>query len=186
MKKAITISLFAIFIVSFIIPVGAFTPLQPNEQVEYIFREYYTLNTNGEKAEKIICTEMYNCPGSKFGNEYYLIRFISKNVLKQTYFNRFGNNNEFYESSEITNRLFPSGIVVFIGNPYDDEYKDNFLSLAEIAKSNPDAIDYISEQIGTEYVGRSEDTNSMDSYSTQPKETVKKPTAKSANTMKVT
>lgn len=168
MKKVITISLIAIIFVSLIIPVKAFDPLPSNEQVEYNFKMYYSFKTNGGKAENVVCTALNNCPGSEFGNEYYLLRFTSADAIKESYYNFFGYNSEFYESSEITNLLFPSGIVVFIGNPYDEENKDKFLSLSEIAQSNPDAIVCISEQIGTEYVGKRKKIDSTDPYSIEP------------------
>ncbi|MBQ7505679.1 MAG: hypothetical protein IJT79_10270 [Ruminococcus sp.] len=153
MKKITIIILIVILVVGQIISVGALSPLLPNDQVLYLFRSYYTNNTNGEGIYSIACNAI-NTGDEWSANKYYLIDFISMNPTEKPYYNQFGNNDEFYEKCEVTNKLFPSGLAVFCGNPYDEFDKDCFLSLEELARDNPEIIDHISETIGMERVGR--------------------------------
>ncbi len=159
MKKSLTILLTIFLVFASVVSVGAYTPLLPNEQVDYLFRDYYSRQTDGKQPDNVKCLEMYDCPGDKAGNEYYLICFSSTDAEKTSCFNRLGVNNEYYEISNSVNQLFPSGLAVFIGQPYNEECKDNFLSLAQLADINPLAIDYISKLIGMEYVGKIGDVN---------------------------
>lgn len=155
MKKLLSILLILVlFVLSAAVSVSAYDPLPPDEHVAYLFKDFYERNTDGGVLANVECIEMSECPGSVFGNEYFLIRFTSQDAKNEIYLNCFGVDNEYYERSSVTNKVFGSGIAVFLGSVYNSEDIDNFLSLSDIALMNPAAIDYISELIGVECVGK--------------------------------
>ncbi len=159
MKKAVVILLSMFIILSSVSSAFAYTPLPPEEHIAYLFVEYYLHQANDESLTIVECLEMSDCPGSSFGNDYYLVRFTSENAEQESYFKRFGSKNEYYESSDVTNKVFESGIAVFVGSVYNSEHKNNFYSLEDIALMNIEAIEYISDLIGVDYVGQIGDTD---------------------------
>ncbi len=134
----------------------------PDNEVEaqVLFKDYYEKKI-GEVVNRCNCRDVfYNCPGEApySMKDYYLIHFDSKNAEEKPYYNRFGNKDEYFEYSEVTNKLFESGFAVYYGDPdcywypdgykfpddYDnDEYDDEFLSLPELYEKNPDTLEYI-------------------------------------------
>ena len=157
MKKIISLIL-TIMIISLSLITAHAEPEDPELYVGYYFKKYYST------VEEENTLPSYSCKyfDSKYFNrwvEYYLIDYSSSNAIDEPYFNRFGNSNEYYEYSNMTNYLFESGLTVFIGtvyfNPEDrpENHNDDFYSLEEIASQNPSIIDTIIEKQLTKRVG---------------------------------
>jgi hypothetical protein len=159
MKKIVSVLLTAILFIIPMTSVQAYSPLPPDEQVAYLFQKFYSQRTDGGNTQNVKCLEISDYSESESSIEYYLIQFTSDDTENTNYFQRFGNSKEFYECNEVKNQLFPSGIAIFVGDPYDDEYADSFLSLPEISETNPLLIDSISKLIGTDFVGKFGDVN---------------------------
>ena len=159
MKKIIALFIPLIMVMTTALTAHAFDPLPPEQQVVYNFKQYYKQQTGYQDLAEIRCVPMENCPGSTFGNEYYFIQFTSNPWMEAMVFQLIGADKEFYERNNVTNLLFPSGMAVFVGNPYDDAVKNDFHPLSWVAENNPAAMDYITEMCGIEHVGRAGDVN---------------------------
>lgn len=160
MKRLIALILAVLMIALSIITTGAYDPWPP--ELLYVmnyFEDYY--NTSDEAKPSYNCNYIH----SEYYNEwiryylYYLVEFTSKTPIDQLYFNRFGDNNEYYEYCEVTNLLFDSGLTVFAAPICDDpEYRpenhdDDFYSIKEMYSTKPEIIDIIIKRQLTDRVG---------------------------------
>ena len=156
MKRLIALILAVLMIALSIITTGAYSPIQPEVYVMLYFADYY--NKSDEAKPSYNCNYIH----SEYYNGwigYYLVEFTSKTPIDQQYFNIFGDDNEYYEYSEVTNCLFDSGLTVFAAPIYDDpEYRpenhdDDFYSIREMYSIKPEIIDMIIEKQLTDRVG---------------------------------
>ena len=160
MKKILSLIIAIIIICSAVVTVSAYTPLEPTEMVRRHFVNYYSQQTNGGQLQSVTVCDILYQDGS-YRNEYFLVKFTSANAQEQDYFNRLGKDRLHYETSPVTNELFPSGYAVFVGVFDNDADSQNFYSLDEICKKRPDAIEYISNLIGVDAVGAMGAVNSV-------------------------
>ena len=110
------------------------------ETAPYLFDEYYK-NEIGEDVNESYCGDEFDdYPGSL---DYYLIHFNSINAEEKPYYNRFGNKDEYFEYSEMTNKLYESGFAIIYGNPYNTKNTDKFKSLPELYEKDPVAVEFI-------------------------------------------
>ncbi len=109
-----------------------------------------------ETGDLIVKTAIFDlfkdCPGTEPNSTkiYYLINFRSYegslSIFGEPipYYNRFGDNNEYYEYCDMTNHPYGSGYAVYYGDPVDgDPADDEFMSLSELYERNPEAVEYI-------------------------------------------
>lgn len=148
MKRLILCLLSLVMILTSVISVNAMTPLQPTEQVRRAFKSYYSKQTDGKGLSLV---NVWECADSKEGI-FYLVQFVSEDSENKSCFNRFGENDVYYESSDVTNLIFPSGYASCVDkNIYSDSV--NFISLDELVKQYSFAAERICEILGREYVG---------------------------------
>ncbi len=107
---------------------------------------YHSHNEIGEFILKNVTFDQFkDCPGTEPNSTktYYLFHFQLINEEKP-YYNRFGDNNEYFEYSEKTNKLYESGYAVYYGDPVNGALADDeFMSLPELYERNPEAVEYI-------------------------------------------
>lgn len=153
MKRLIALILAVLMIALSIITTGAYDPIPPDLlYVMNYFEDYY--NTSDEAKPSYNCNYIH----SEYYNEwisYYLVEFTSKTPIDQLYFNIFGDDNEYYEYSEVTNCLFESGLVVFAGkiNSTLESHDYDFYSIKEMYSIKPEIIDIIIKRQLTDRVG---------------------------------
>ncbi len=122
--------------------------------------EYYFYEKTGKNIRMRATFDQFkDCPGTEPNSTktYYLFHFQLIDEEKP-YYNRFGDNNEYFEYSEVTNKLYGSGFAVYYGTPLhywqsngyefpddyeNDDYDDEFLSLSELYEKNPQTVEYI-------------------------------------------
>ncbi len=139
---------------------GASMPPEDEEIGEKLIADYYQKKV-GEALNTYYCQDdFYNCPGTEQSSvrDYFLIHFDSKNAEAKPYYNRFGDKDEYFEYSRITNKLYGSGFAVYYGTPLhywqsngyefpddyeNDDYDDEFLSLSDLYQKNPQTVEYI-------------------------------------------
>ena len=156
MKKILSILLILVMLISIIsINAYALSPLPPEYYVKRYFKQLYSkidtvenlsFTNDGSYLPVDFTTNPTNI-------DYVLVEYNSKNAVQDDYFNRFGNNNEYYEYCETTNLLFESGLSIFAGRIYYDCHDDDFYSLEDIATTNPEIIDMIIDKQFTQRVG---------------------------------
>lgn len=152
MKKTVAIVLVLILSFSAVISASALDPNEPSVQVDYVFWLYYTKNTDGGKLKDSSVQEL-DYTAEESWKMFYVVKFTSEDAGKQGYFNRFGDDNMYYEKSDVTNLVFPSGIAVFIGNQYNERDYENFYSLEEIYNMDSELFDIVLKTLGSEYAG---------------------------------
>lgn len=107
---------------------------------------YHSHNEIGEFILKNATFDQFkDCPGTEPNSTktYYLFHFQLIDEEKP-YYNRFGDNNEYFEYSEVTNKLYESGYAVYYGDPVNGALADDeFMSLPELYERNPEAVEYI-------------------------------------------
>ena len=107
---------------------------------------YHSHNEIGEFILKNVTFDQFkDCPGPEPNSTktYYLFHFQLINEEKP-YYNRFGDNNEYFEYSEKTNKLYESGYAVYYGDPVNGALADDeCMSLSELYERNPEAVEYI-------------------------------------------
>ncbi len=118
----------------------AYLPDSPSGQVYKLFKAYYKSEI-GEDANDVHCFDEICGPGGS--SEHYLIHFDSINPEEKPYYNRFGDKDEYFEYSKMTNKLYESGFAVFYGNPFYTKNANNIVSLPELYEKDPDAIELI-------------------------------------------
>ncbi|MBQ6626933.1 MAG: dockerin type I repeat-containing protein [Ruminococcus sp.] len=153
MKKLVSILLVVVMLISIIsINAYALSPLPPEDYVKRYFKQLYS---KIDTVENLSFTNGCRYLSTNFTTniDYVLVEYNSKNAVQDDYFNRFGNNNEYYEYCETTNLLFESGLSIFAGRIYYDYHDDDFYSLEDIATTNPEIIDMIIDKQFTERVG---------------------------------
>lgn len=162
MKRLILCLLSLVIMFTSVISVNAFEPpviidpLGPADQVEYVFRKYYKEQTDGKsvssfKAEYCHDSMQIGIHNNKLVH-FYIIQFVSEDAENNSCFNRFGENGVYYESSDVTNLVFPSGYAACVDmNIYGDSV--DFISLDELVKQYPFAINHILKVLGKEHVG---------------------------------
>ncbi len=151
--KKITSLFISLIIVSFsILNAYALSPLPAEYYVKRYFKQLYS---KIDTVENLSFTNdcIYLTADFTTNVDYILVEYNSKNAVQDDYFNRFGNNNEYYEYCETTNLLFESGLSIFAGRSYYDCQDDDFYSLEVIASTNPEIIDMIIDKQFTERVG---------------------------------
>ena len=161
MKKILSLIIAIIIVCSAVVTVSAYTPLEPTEMVYRHFVNYYSQQTNGGQLKSVMVYDATDYFGSTYHKPYYMVKFTSDNAQEQDYFNRLGKDRLHYETSPVTNELFPSGYAVFSGNCYNSADSENFYSLDTICKKDPAVIEYISKLIGVEAVGTIGAVNSV-------------------------
>ena len=153
MKKLVSILLVVVMLISIIsINAYALSPLPADYYVKRYFKQLYS---KIDTVENLSFTNGCSYLSANFTTniDYVLVEYNSKNAVQDDYFNRFGNNNEYYEYCETTNLLFESGLSIFAGRSYYDCHDDDFYSLEDIATTNPEIIDMIIDKQFTQRVG---------------------------------
>ena len=153
MKKIVSILLVVVMLISIIsINAYALSPLPADYYVKRYFKQLYS---KIDTVENLSFTNGCRYLSANFTTniDYVLVEYNSKNAVQDDYFNRFGNNNEYYEYCETTNLLFESGLSIFAGRSYYDCQDDDFYSLEDIATTNPEIIDMIIDKQFTQRVG---------------------------------
>lgn len=125
MKKIIALSISIILVLMTALPASALSRLPADELAVINFRNYYEYKTDGKKVKNISVNYI---PASET-SDCYLIKFTSEDAEENEYYNTFGKGNSYYESSAVTNLLYPSGYAVCKGSNmytgYVLEQKDN-------------------------------------------------------------
>ena len=107
---------------------------------------FYSYHEFGEFILKSATFDQFkDCPGTELNSTktYYLFHF-KKIDEEKPYYNRFGDNNEYFEYSEVTNNFYKSGYAVYYGDPVDGALDDDeYMSLSELYERNPEAVEYI-------------------------------------------
>ena len=169
MKKYIALIISVIFILMTAIPASAATPQVCSELALINFRNFYEYQTGGKTVKRAF-NAYFVSPGN--GKFYILIKFISEDAEEKEYYHTFGENNMYYEKSDVTNLLYPSGLVVceednmYTGykfeydgiNPPIHTYRDasewtddDFMSVEKACSLDPDLAEALvkkSENIG--------------------------------------
>ena len=157
--KKITSLIVALIIVSLSqLSVLAADPAHPSKIVNRYFRELYAKTDDVDNLSLIYNTKYYITSDDYLESEFVcfaLVDFSSNNVTQEPYFNRFGDNNEYYEYCEVTNLLFESGLAVFAGLVYNTtvNHDEDFYSIKEMYSTKPEIIDMIIERQLTDRVG---------------------------------
>ena len=132
-------------------------PISFEEYVYRYFRDFYStvedvVTVAGNADYKLI---LIDDPYDLDRNDYAIVRYTSNNPILEPYFHRFGENDEYYECSDVTNLLFESGITVFCGKylSFPESHNDDFYTVEEILEIQPKAFDKILEYLGPECVG---------------------------------
>ncbi|MCH5298570.1 MAG: Ig-like domain-containing protein [Ruminococcus sp.] len=120
MKKCVALVLTVFLMLMSAIPASASSPLSVYELATSNFRNYYEYKTEGKKI-KTISVSYITSTDIKDGlniisKSFYLIKFTSEDAIGKTYYNTFGENGMYYERSDVTNLLYPSGLVVCEAN----------------------------------------------------------------------
>ena len=106
---------------------------------------FYSFHEFGEFILKFATFDQFkDCPGTEPNSTktYYLFHFNSKNVEEKPYYNRFGDKEEYFEYSEVTNNFYKSGYAVYYGDPVDGALDDDeYMSLSELYERNPEAVE---------------------------------------------
>ena len=107
MKKLFS-SLFVMIIISITLFGAHAEPAHPSAFANRYFKILYAKTDDVENLSLIYNYDYYLKGGFSQGKyvDYSLVEFSSNNAEQKPYFNRFGNNNEYYEYSEKTNLLF--------------------------------------------------------------------------------
>ena len=152
MKKTLALLLAFVVILFSIVAVSAESAdiLEPHNQVIWNFKNYYSEKTDGEKPKYVECYKLDYSTDSD--EEYYVVYFVSENAGSELHIDYFG-DNEFYVQSTGKNKVFSTGICVFKGYVYDKSCMNNFYSLEEIAKTDPEIISCIEEKLGSYRIG---------------------------------
>lgn len=162
MKKFISLILAILLITLSIITTGAYSPIDPETYVIMYFSKYYqTVDDSSPyyNSCKYLTCKFHWDNSLYYQTEYFLVDYSSKNPIEQPYINRFGENNEYYEYCNKTDRLYGSGLAVFIGvinyseEGRPDNHNDDFYSIEEIATSYPDIFQMIFERQLTDRIG---------------------------------
>lgn len=155
MKRLILSLLSLVVMFTSAISVNAMTPLQPTEQVRRQFEKYYSEQTDGKSVSSFKAEYCSDRMQIGIHNEivgFYIIQFVSEDAENNSCFNRFGENGEYYESSDTTNFIFPSGYAACVDkNIYGDSV--DFISLDKLVKQYPFAINHILKVLDRKYVG---------------------------------
>ena len=159
MKKIISVLLSALFVFSSSALVSAYDVDEPSieEQMQTWFLDYYKHKEHGKKpteTEAFIFRKreplliLLDNPNSY---RYGIVKFTSPDPIQKPYYNRFGDNDQCFEYSDITNRQYPSGIAVFYGdyNVYSDNHV--FMSLSEVFEQVPIAFELMAKNIDNYY-----------------------------------
>ena len=120
MKKyaALILSVFLMLMTAF--SANALSPLSTEELAERNFENYYEYKTESKKIKNISVSYITSTETNDGLNivlkYFYLIKFTSEDAEEKPYYNTFGKDNMYYESSAITNLLYSSGYVVCEGS----------------------------------------------------------------------
>ncbi len=164
MKKIVSLLLVMIFTLFSVITTSALSeePIGPRDYVYIYFRDYYSnVDEDAVTVLRYADFKEFYFFNSNDSNLYMAIKYTSANPVQEPYFNRFGENNEYYECSDVTNLLFESGITVFCGQwlSFPENHNDDFYTLEEILNLHPYAFDEILEYYGPQFVGKIGDAN---------------------------
>ena len=154
MKRILSLMLAISLILFSLITVSA-EPMDPTRYVMNYFEKLYDTIEDDLQLQYDNCNFMVNYGSNDYKHDYYCIMYTSSNPINAPYYYRFGENNEYYEYSEVTNLLFQSGIVIFRGHTHSfpENHNDDFYSLEEIIEYDPLAINWVMEKYGPERVG---------------------------------
>ena len=158
MKKITSLIVVLIIVSLSLFSVQATKPAHPSEIVFWYFEELYAKTDSVENLSLVCGADHYLTSGRYIENKYSdltLVDFSSNTAEQEPYFNRFGNNNEYYEYCEVTNLLFESGLAIFTGFVYNTtiNHDEDFYSLEDVATTNPEIIDMVIERQLTDRVG---------------------------------
>ncbi|MCH5299342.1 MAG: Ig domain-containing protein [Ruminococcus sp.] len=115
MKKYIALIISVFFILMTALPASAMELEVDTEFALNTFKIFYEYQTGGKKIKKnpdntdAVC--LYDV-WPKNGKYYLLFEFVSEDAEEKEYYHTFGENGMYYEKSDITNLLYPSGLVV--------------------------------------------------------------------------
>lgn len=120
MKKLLAVMISLVLVAVSILTAYAFDPLPFDGQVEYCFLKYYNQQTGTKELADFRAVDISDdIPESVFPNYYCLVQFTSVDAEETKVFHTFGDDNMFYERNDVTNQVYPSGIAVSIGDPYN-------------------------------------------------------------------
>lgn len=156
MKKVITLILIMVLVMLSLVSTNAYSPLGPQDYAYVYFKDYYNSVAGSESTFKNTAIHDFYYSNEGDHNLYVAIRYTSNNPIEEPYFHRFGENNEYYECSDVTNLLFESGITVFCGKylSFPENHNEDFYTLEEILAIQPLAFNDIAEYLGSEFVGK--------------------------------
>lgn len=140
MKKILAITISLVMILSTVVAVNAYDPLEPSMQAEYWFKDYYKAQTGGKEAAGVSAEWI-----SGFEKDIYLISFTSTeaDTVNEKYCATYG---KYYETSDVINLLFPTGYVIYeTPNVYNDYVAEDFHPLAYYSTNNTKLLDTIAQ-----------------------------------------
>jgi hypothetical protein len=173
MKKIISVLLSVLFVFSSSALVSAYDPivldqdlddddvLSSEEKIQRKFLDYYTHKEHGRKpteTEAFIFSKwepllklLDNPVDNPNSYRYGIVKFTSPDPIQKPYYNRFGDSDQCFEYSDVTNRQYPSGIAVFYGDAYIDINYHTFMSLSDVSEQEPVAFEYMAKNIDNYY-----------------------------------
>ena len=157
MKKIISVLLSALFVFSSSSLVSAWEEDEPTceENMQTYFLNYYKHKEHGKQpteTEAFIFDNYETFLANSKNHHYGIIKFTSPDAIQEPYYNRFGDSDQCFEYSDVTNWQYPSGIAVFYGKAFTDKYDGNiFMSLSEVLEQKPIAFEYMAKNIDSYY-----------------------------------
>ena len=157
MKKIISVLLSALFVFSSSALVSAWEEDFPTseENMQTWFIDYYKHKEHGKKpteTEAFIFDHYEPLLANPNNYRYGIVKFTSPDAIQEPYYNRFGDSDQCFEYSDVTNWQYPSGIAVFYGKAFTDKYDGNiFMSLSEVLEQKPIAFEYMAKNIDSYY-----------------------------------
>ena len=155
MKKIISVLLSALFVFSSSALVSALDEDFPTaeESIQTYFLDYYKHKEHGRKPTE---TEGFWFHRIGFlpnphNYAYGIVKFTSPDAIQKPYYNRFGDSDQCFEYSDVTNRQYPSGIAVFYGDAYIDINYHTFMLLSDVSEQEPVAFEYMAKNIDNYY-----------------------------------
>ena len=157
MKKIISVLLSALFVFSSSALVSAWEEDFPTseENMQTWFIDYYKHKEHGKKpteTEAFIFDIYEPLLANSKNHNYGIIKFTSPDAIQEPYYNRFGDSDQCFEYSDVTNWQYPSGIAVFYGKTFSAQYDGNtIMSLSEVLEQKPFAFENMAKNIDNYY-----------------------------------
>ena len=173
MKKIISILLSALLISFSVISANAFEENSviiiidedeptPEQNIIACFLDYYKHKEHGKQpteTEAFIFDNYETFLANSKNHHYGIIKFTSPDAIQEPYYNRFGDSDQCFEYSDVTNWQYPSGIAVFYGKTYSVQYEGNtIMSLSDVLEQKPFAFEIMAKNIDSYYTAYNPDS----------------------------